>query len=476
MSFDIQWTRDGSDIGGATSNTYVVQAADRGHTLGFRLIARNAVGSTTATAPSVPIPAITLSGAPAASATVGVAYSFTPTASGGTAPYTYSLPSGTLPAGLSLNTSTGAITGTPTTAQTSTGLVLKVTDNVGATGQLSAFTITVANASGTAVTPATWRAALAAASPGTTLLMAAGDYGPMGIYGVSKAAPGVMLQGQAGVTCSYIDFGGAAGVGISGFTFTGLYNGQYGIYVESGCDRIVVDHMTTAGNNPGAVHSGVGIWCRGATNLTITNNTLANLADGIDGLDCSNVTIAGNHITKISDNFIFWSSLKNAVIEKNYLANFDFIDGGTHPDTIQIASTGATGRSSNITIRYNNYDAKTGVAAQGIAFVGDVDGVTITGNCTFGAQYNGCSVASSTNVTITDNFVQGWTYSPGILARGASDTVAMSGNWCANTPTTIEACTNVTIGSNTLIANATGSGDATLRNTWLAAHPLVPAA
>lgn len=52
--------------------------------------------------------------------TVGVSYTGALTASGGTAPYTYSISAGSLPGGLSLNTSTGAITGTPTTSGTYT--------------------------------------------------------------------------------------------------------------------------------------------------------------------------------------------------------------------------------------------------------------------------------------------------------------------------------------------------------------------
>ena len=51
------------------------------------------------------------------SGTVGVAYSTTLAATGGTTPFTWSLTSGTLPAGLSLNPSTGAITGTPSQAE-----------------------------------------------------------------------------------------------------------------------------------------------------------------------------------------------------------------------------------------------------------------------------------------------------------------------------------------------------------------------
>ena len=50
--------------------------------------------------------------------TVSSPYSATLAASGGTSPYTWSILSGSLPASLTLNPSTGAITGTPTTAGT----------------------------------------------------------------------------------------------------------------------------------------------------------------------------------------------------------------------------------------------------------------------------------------------------------------------------------------------------------------------
>jgi uncharacterized repeat protein (TIGR01451 family) len=47
-------------------------------------------------------------------ATIGTAYNQTVTATGGTAPYTFAVTQGVLPAGLTLNTGTGEITGTPT--------------------------------------------------------------------------------------------------------------------------------------------------------------------------------------------------------------------------------------------------------------------------------------------------------------------------------------------------------------------------
>jgi hypothetical protein len=59
--------------------------------------------------------------------TQNAAYSDTLAATGGTTPYTWSISSGTLPAGLALASATGAITGIPTTTGTST-FTVKVTD------------------------------------------------------------------------------------------------------------------------------------------------------------------------------------------------------------------------------------------------------------------------------------------------------------------------------------------------------------
>ncbi len=60
---------------------------------------------------------------------VNAAYSAALTAVGGASPYTWSLTSGTLPAGLTLNSSTGAIIGTPTVTANAQSLTFKVTDS-----------------------------------------------------------------------------------------------------------------------------------------------------------------------------------------------------------------------------------------------------------------------------------------------------------------------------------------------------------
>ena len=91
--------------------------------------------------------------------TVGAIYSQTLAASGGLAPYTYSL-QGTWPAGLSISSSTGVVSGSPTTPGSYTSLYVRVTDAAGVTADIPTFTITVSAATslsitGTPVTTAT---------------------------------------------------------------------------------------------------------------------------------------------------------------------------------------------------------------------------------------------------------------------------------------------------------------------------------
>lgn len=67
--------------------------------------------------------------------TVGVGYSGAISAAGGVAPYSFHVNDGTLPAGLSLNSSNGAVTGTPTVVGTNYAWV-KATDARGATSRV----------------------------------------------------------------------------------------------------------------------------------------------------------------------------------------------------------------------------------------------------------------------------------------------------------------------------------------------------
>ncbi len=80
----------------------------------------------TATVTVTPLPSVTTTTLP--NGTVGVVYSATLQESGGVSPFTWSIVAGTLPNGLGLTATTGAISGTPTAQGTST-FTVKVADS-----------------------------------------------------------------------------------------------------------------------------------------------------------------------------------------------------------------------------------------------------------------------------------------------------------------------------------------------------------
>lgn len=83
---------------------------------------------------TITAPTITLAPAALPDMRAGTPYNQTVSASGGAAPYTYAVTSGALPPGLTLNSTTGTLTGTATASDTFT-FTITATDNGGFSGQ-----------------------------------------------------------------------------------------------------------------------------------------------------------------------------------------------------------------------------------------------------------------------------------------------------------------------------------------------------
>jgi hypothetical protein len=138
LSKGVTWSVSGASCSGsacgslsgvtATSATYVAPSTLSAN-LAVTVTATSVADTTKSASVSVtdtPPPSITTTSLPAA--TVGSAYTTTLAASGGAGTLTWKLSAGTLPAGLSLNTGTGAISGTPS-AIVASAFTVQVTDS-----------------------------------------------------------------------------------------------------------------------------------------------------------------------------------------------------------------------------------------------------------------------------------------------------------------------------------------------------------
>jgi subtilisin family serine protease len=135
-------------------------------TSSFTIQAKDSTGNTATQALNIivnaPIisgggPSITTNSLPAA--TQNVAYSANVVATGGATPYTWSLTSGALPAGLQLNANTGAIAGTPSTAGTSNFTVQVADSNANVATQALSIIVSGSTSGGPTITTTTLPAA-----------------------------------------------------------------------------------------------------------------------------------------------------------------------------------------------------------------------------------------------------------------------------------------------------------------------------
>ena len=202
----------GTATASGTSITYTPTAGYSGPD-SFTYTATNASGTSSPATVSITVsaPTLTLTPASLSNGTVGTAYSATFSTTGGTAPYSYAITAGTLPAGLSLNTATGALSGTPTTNGTSS-LTLTVTDAHGATGS-QPYTLVIGAQAPTASAVSVTVAANSSANPITLSL---GGGAATSVAVASAASHGTATA--SGTSITYTPTAGYSGA--DSFTYT----------------------------------------------------------------------------------------------------------------------------------------------------------------------------------------------------------------------------------------------------------------
>ncbi|STQ98598.1 putative Ig domain-containing protein [Janthinobacterium lividum] len=137
----------GTATASGTSITYTPTAGYGGPD-SFTYTASNGVGTSAPATVTITVggPTITIAPSTVPAAAVGSAYSQSVTAANGGAPYTYAISAGALPAGLTLNASTGVLSGTPTAGGVF-NFTVRATDSSTGSGPYSgarAYSMTVA--------------------------------------------------------------------------------------------------------------------------------------------------------------------------------------------------------------------------------------------------------------------------------------------------------------------------------------------
>lgn len=237
-----------------------------------------------------------LSGEAADNGTVGNAYMFSPTVKGGRAPYTFDLAGGALPSGLTLNASTGEISGVPTAAEIQQGIALRVTDDDGLSDVLPYFSIEITAAE----TSVTWNASLNTSAP-FQLQYSDGDT----VVSATEAINGIRhaLGSNALLGKRYFEVSIGAhvlGVGVGTDVVTAIFGGSFG---EQRCFWSGSFLFHTGGNtNMGAalvqddivqiaIDTDAGlIWMRRNGTGDWNNTVGSDPAAGIGGLDISGLS------------------------------------------------------------------------------------------------------------------------------------------------------------------------------------------
>jgi hypothetical protein len=382
--------------------------------------------------------------------TVGQAYSVQLSATGGTSPYTWSVSSGSLPAGLSLSPS-GLIAGPPTTAGTPT-FTATVSDASSQTASRN-FTLTIGSVAATAcafyVSPsgsdsnsgtlsAPWQTpqkAANSATAGQTVCFRGGSYPQTVTSGYQQT---FNTSGSQGNPIVFTNYPGEAAV-IQGSTrINGSYLTFRGTPQGTGsCDAINHCGLVFEGSQ-GYNVDGIDICCATTSNPNFVlfdhvEIRMATYHAGIYEEGCNNA-IVGSYVhdngafnaNRSEDNGIYWSVtssgcsngglIANNLVENNYSKGIQLYDGGsaTSPANVTVTentsvNNGAQGAVvwgdhnvfvNNILYNNNNLSGGAAAGAQGGLYAGSAN--LLDHNLTFDPAGNsgwdnpaGCCITNS---------------------------------------------------------------------------------
>ena len=293
--------------------------------------------------------------------------------------------------------------------------------------------------------------ALARATGGEVIKLAAGSYGDFAL----STRSGFNVTFPSNVTITSADplhpasFSGLSLNNVSNLTLDSVvcdYTFKAGDplfkapFSVMGGDHITISNSTFDGDVASGVSAaadgygtGYGLSIRGASNVTVANNEMSNFHRGLVVNDSTGVTVSGNDVSAMRSDGMDFTQVQGVIVEGNTIHDFrGSPTSGDHCDMIQFWTNGTTEPSTDIVIRGNVLDVGTGTATQSIFMRNEqVDlgragsemfyrNVLIEQNVITNAHTHGIAVGQTAGLVIQNNSVL---HADGGAADGADASV-----------------------------------------------------
>ena len=276
-------------------------------------------------------------------------------------------------------------------------------------------------------------AALDAATAGSVLALAAGDYGALVLKekGGDAGAPITLRSADptAPAIFSSMDLRGVNHLVLEQLTFNYTFSPEdksnLRMFQMSGGTDITIKDSLFDGDLAVGVSAeddgyptGFGLSVRDMAGVTLQGNEIRDFFRGLVISESSDVVVKGNDVHAIRMDGMNFAQVQTVLIEGNHIRDFKrVLDSTDHSDMIQFWTNSTTKPSSDITIRGNILNSGTGWYTQSIFMRNDlVDrglagaemfyrNVSITDNVIINAHLHGITVGETAGLTIANNSV-----------------------------------------------------------------------
>jgi hypothetical protein len=202
---------------------------------------------------------------------------------------------------------------------------------------------------------------------GDKIVLAGGNYGKLDLNASKSSHKHVKFDSTVTITAAsdknppvfndmYLN--GVSNLRIEGVTFDyapGRSASSKPFTVERS-DKVVIADSLFDGQVSSGKGSGQGLRVRNSSNITVEDNDAVDLYNGFSFSKVQGLTVRGNDISGIANDFLTFGEIRKGLIEKNAMHSMKTDPKTGHKDGIQFWTTSGEGPSSDIVIRGNKLD------------------------------------------------------------------------------------------------------------------------